>query len=228
MTAERLERLYTVLDIPPEDVLNVYLVGSRLYGVNTPDADFDLKVVIADGASYAGPADVQRSDGHGFVVDAHVYPLRTFLDRVEDQDPQVLTCLFLHCAEHRPKGDDHEDVYRHADGHGRDEQRHSEWVWKETVPIRYFPRLIKLYRSVYHEADVNWSKAFRLWRRRDRLLAVMADHGQEDPASPTFLTGRIDDDDPELLHYRAKKCIVHAIRFALFGLQLAQRGAITD
>lgn len=198
-----LERLYGVLGIAPGEVLNVYLVGSRLFGVNKPSADYDLKVVIRDDSSYAGSADVQRGDGRGFEVDAHVYPLRTFLAQVEDQDPQVLTCLFLPRA-----------------GFGAEE----EWVWKETVPIEYFPRLTKLYRSVYHEADTNWSKAFRLWRRRDRLASALA-AGQ---GADALFTGRVDDDDPALLHYRAKKCIVHAIRFALFGLQLAQHGAIID
>lgn len=203
----RLSRLCALLGIREEEVLNVYLVGSRLFGIHKPHADYDLKVVISDSSSYAGPSDVQRGDGAGgFEVDAHIYPLRTFLERIEDQDPQVLTCLFLPDAAAAASAAD-------------------EWVWKETIKVEYFVRLTKLYRAVYHEADTNWSKAFRLWRRRDRIVAALE---AGDASDLTAAGGRAEDNDPALLHYRARKCIVHAIRFAQFGLQIAQHGAITD
>jgi hypothetical protein len=161
---------------------------------------------------------VQKGDGAGgFEVDAHIYPLRTFLERIEDQDPQVLTCLFL------PNNNKNAATTLSLDATATNAA--DEWVWKETIKVEYFVRLTKLYRSVYHEADTNWSKAFRLWRRRDRIVAALE---AGDTSSLTAGGGRDEDNDPALLHYRARKCIVHAIRFAQFGMQIAQHGAITD
>ena len=42
-------------------ILNIYLFGSRLYGTDTPDSDWDFLVVV-DGPYFTGPKLVEKGD----------------------------------------------------------------------------------------------------------------------------------------------------------------------
>ena len=174
---ELLERLYRLLDAGTgKDVLCVYVVGSRLYRTNRKDnADYDLKVVLKDNAAFFSSP--RRRDFSDDLFDLHIYSASGFAERLEKQDPQVLICLFVPPA----------------------------FVWKEDKKFNYWPRLKKLYKTAFHEADTNWSKAFRLWKRRARLLQEGISTSSKDHEDENDQENGKEEDTPESLHYRAQK-----------------------
>jgi predicted nucleotidyltransferase len=44
--------LYALTKISEDDVLNIYLTGSRVFGTHGPESDYDLKVVVKN--TYCG------------------------------------------------------------------------------------------------------------------------------------------------------------------------------
>ncbi len=82
-----LERIKTEIGINP---ISVFSYGSRVYGTNTENSDYDFIVVTEDNKEYLDS--YGTADG---IVNCSVYSRETFLEFVKQQKIQILECLFL-------------------------------------------------------------------------------------------------------------------------------------
>ncbi|NBO23062.1 nucleotidyltransferase domain-containing protein [bacterium] len=72
---------------PKENILNVYLYGSRVYGTLSPLSDYDFKVIVSGDNK---PEDIKTSD-----IDIVFLTLGEFQKMVDVYDLVALECLFL-------------------------------------------------------------------------------------------------------------------------------------
>jgi len=77
------------LKIPAADVLNAYVIGSRLWGTATSQSDFDLVVVAASWP----PSKPQTV--HNGMFDAKVLSLANFEERLQQHEFEELKCCWL-------------------------------------------------------------------------------------------------------------------------------------
>lgn len=66
------------LKLNPKDILNIYLMGSRLWGTSRPNSDFDVIIVCQ---KYDGPMTL-----HTPQINATILDLNMFLDRVKNHE----------------------------------------------------------------------------------------------------------------------------------------------
>lgn len=87
-----LKKLLSFLPFEKELVLNVYLLGSRMFGVYEENTDYDFAVVVCD--RYRGTKKLEM-EKEGVGLDVTLYTLSSFQSLVEEGDMEVLICLFL-------------------------------------------------------------------------------------------------------------------------------------
>jgi hypothetical protein len=88
-----LAALFSVWRLRDADALNIYLVGSRLWGTATDASDFDLVVVATDRAFTAMGADVLH--GHSGTLDVLLLSHAAFVRRIREHDVGTLICCYL-------------------------------------------------------------------------------------------------------------------------------------
>lgn len=74
-------------------VLNIYLVGSRLWGTHEDDSDFDLVVVVADGT--LSGSTVRSATTVGGCFDVQLVPESAYREGVEGSDIILAVCASL-------------------------------------------------------------------------------------------------------------------------------------
>eukprot|EP01126_Amoeba_proteus_P064355 TRINITY_DN8_c0_g1_i10.p1 TRINITY_DN8_c0_g1~~TRINITY_DN8_c0_g1_i10.p1 ORF type:complete len:101 (+),score=20.73 TRINITY_DN8_c0_g1_i10:73-375(+) len=88
-----LERVYQALSLTVDQVLCVYLFGSRLYGTVTQQSDWDYVVVVQDGSLEDGKT-VKQVSVKDELIDGCIYTESKFLDLIANHDLSVFG--FLH------------------------------------------------------------------------------------------------------------------------------------
>ena len=85
-TTNMLEKISKSFKLTQSDILNVYVVGSRLWGTAQKDSDWDLVVVVK---IWAGkPADM-----HSGLLDAHILSKDQFLEGLLMHNFRLITCI---------------------------------------------------------------------------------------------------------------------------------------
>ena len=82
-----LEKISKSFKLTPSDILNVYLVGSHMWGTVHKDSDWDLVVVVK--AWTAKPADM-----HIGLMDAHILSKEQFLEALACHNFRLIACIF--------------------------------------------------------------------------------------------------------------------------------------
>jgi hypothetical protein len=154
--------LANVLSLDPKHVRNVYVHGSRVWGLFTPKSDWDFIIVRDDQYDTRPYLELGRH-----YINANIFSQAEFLEEMERQSMSAVPCMFLP----------------------------PEFVWKEDIKFEYVlnkPLLLEeimfQYQRISNKARLQSSNEF----------------------------------------YTCKKCIVHAFRYLLFGIQLATEGRITN
>lgn len=79
--------------ITDKNVLNVYLMGSRLWGTATENSDYDLIVVVRDLDSFEGLKSAKST--HGNLVDTTIITTKLYQERINNHDFLETVTLFL-------------------------------------------------------------------------------------------------------------------------------------
>lgn len=77
------------LSLPSDSVLNVYLLGSRLWGTQTSQSDYDLVVVMRE---WAAP---KPETVHNGLFDARVLSKEGFVAKLAENELESLKCCWL-------------------------------------------------------------------------------------------------------------------------------------
>ena len=78
--------IINVLKLKDEEILNIYMYGSRVYGCN-PNGDYDLIIVTTGKNNYR-----QINEQN---IDATIYSEDLFLEKIKEHEISILECLFL-------------------------------------------------------------------------------------------------------------------------------------
>ena len=82
-----IEKISKSFKLTPSDILNVYLVGSHMWGTVHKDSDWDLVVVVK--AWTGKPADM-----HSGLLDAHILSKEQFLEALAYHNFRLMACIF--------------------------------------------------------------------------------------------------------------------------------------
>lgn len=84
----QLSNVLKTLSLEDDEVLNVYLVGSRLWGVFSHHSDWDFIIIHAAWKS-------KPLDQHTHNYDAHILSRKDFMEAIGKHSMQMLVCLWL-------------------------------------------------------------------------------------------------------------------------------------
>ncbi|KAG8463340.1 hypothetical protein KFE25_004851 [Diacronema lutheri] len=129
--ARALATLARVYGLRDAQVLNVYLVGSRLWGTQRPSFDYDLVVVVADSDSTLGGDASTGAHGHAGAFDVQVLSREGFAERVRAQELAALICCYLP----------------------------PEHVWRERARVSHVLSRGMLARACLTSSDKSWARA---------------------------------------------------------------------
>lgn len=113
-------------DLLDEQVLNVYPYGSRVYNTHSVDSDFDFIVVCKNGT-----LDRDSLDSSWRSLNATIYSLHSFIDKVQQHKISALECVSLP----------------------------TDKLLKYTTPIPFKVNLLKLRESISEKSSHSWVKA---------------------------------------------------------------------
>lgn len=82
-----LSKLSKDFKLPQADILNVYVVGSRLWGTMHKGSDWDLVVIVKSWQS-------KPSDVHNGIVDAHILSQDQYMQALISHNFRSIVCLF--------------------------------------------------------------------------------------------------------------------------------------
>jgi len=77
------------LGLKEDDVLNIYLYGSRVWGNYTEDSDWDFTIILKDGILFNNE---EISKGN---VDANIHSYSKFIELLQQHDMRTLICINL-------------------------------------------------------------------------------------------------------------------------------------
>jgi hypothetical protein len=88
-----LETVISTINIPEDKILNVYVTGSRVYGTNDANSDWDFFVIVEDDADLQSGWELQEVGD----VNAGIAKISHFVDIIlnRDQNLQAICCLFV-------------------------------------------------------------------------------------------------------------------------------------
>eukprot|EP00800_Vazella_pourtalesii_P002351 TRINITY_DN12182_c0_g1_i1.p1 TRINITY_DN12182_c0_g1~~TRINITY_DN12182_c0_g1_i1.p1 ORF type:complete len:213 (+),score=45.45 TRINITY_DN12182_c0_g1_i1:200-838(+) len=82
-----IEKISKSFKLAPSDILNVYLVGSHMWGTVHKDSDWDLVVVVKTWT-------VKPADMHCGLLDAHILSKEQFLEALACHNFRLIACIF--------------------------------------------------------------------------------------------------------------------------------------
>jgi hypothetical protein len=208
----QLEEVLSLLPLPIDDILNIYVIGSRVYGTHTEASDFDFMIVVSNTAQLPEPCITEHGEWISHEEDGDNMSFKAYktdstvrqmmMYRSDNIDMTLYTvdmfqyaldrCIvsFLECVSLK---------------YIKDESLRNSVLLLEKhdfIPPGFLKqdennKLTVLRRSISGEVDHSFVKAKK---------KVINEH--------KILQGR--------------KALFHSLRVALFGLQIAKHGYIVD
>lgn len=83
------QKIKELTNLQENDVLTIWVYGSRAYGVPQPNSDWDFVVIVKDSCSFVEP------DTREDFINIHFWKESQFRERIELNDLQSLMCVFL-------------------------------------------------------------------------------------------------------------------------------------
>lgn len=195
-----LEKRY---DIQSERMLNIYSYGSRVYGVQKENSDYDFIIVIDDDGlrDYCFEHKEIFKDGNGeyLSIDFNVYGEREFRERVRNYDISALECLCI---------SEFETLIKHI-GNIDNDIKYSDicYIVKDIKYSDYFNYSSENYGlDLFKLRSLISEKASHSWVRAKKKFVVCKDRNI----------------------YSGKKSLWHSLRILSFGIQIAKYGYIKN
>ncbi|KAI6657496.1 hypothetical protein LOD99_242 [Oopsacas minuta] len=87
-----IEKISKSFKLSPSDILNVYVVGSHLWGTVHKDSDWDLVIVVKVWS-------VKPADMHSGLLDAHILSKEQFVETLALHNFRLIACIYapVHC-----------------------------------------------------------------------------------------------------------------------------------
>eukprot|EP01125_Pyxidicula_operculata_P000143 TRINITY_DN1020_c0_g2_i2.p1 TRINITY_DN1020_c0_g2~~TRINITY_DN1020_c0_g2_i2.p1 ORF type:complete len:179 (-),score=35.84 TRINITY_DN1020_c0_g2_i2:538-1074(-) len=141
------EELSVLLNVDKDQILNIYLHGSRLFGTNTPQSDYDYVAVLS---GHIGPlSNPENAES--------IFPNDELLFQSENFD---VTLMEYNHWKHLIKSHSIQYLYCHFDK--------KENKIKETCPVSLSPssiNILKLKHNIYGYTKRHITKSLDDWRR---------------------------------------------------------------
>jgi predicted nucleotidyltransferase len=208
----QLNDVLELLSLSHDDVLNVYVLGSRVYGSHTADSDYDFMVVVANTTKLPEPCKTEHGEWLSHEEDGQDMSFKAYSPNSTQREMMMYRSDKVDITVYTV------DMFQFA-------LNKCLIAFLECIYLRHIED-VELRNSVLFKEQYEFAlPSFSVNDPDNKLSVLRASISGEIDHSFIKAKKKITNENKILLGRRA---LFHALRVALFGLQIASRGYIYD